>query len=185
MGSFSSSIPTWHGHGIRRDQLSLQPNFQGPTKCSCGQYAGWWQPSQVCFPWAEEPEAENTSTCRLWFCSSAQLQFRTELHSLSSLQLSGHWWLSLPVLTAYLQGFESVTVPQRCLLPFSGQKGCTAMKNSLVAKKAVTVSVSSELPVKGTLKPLQPPLSEAWDLLAYSRKDSTGWAFAAIWKLLL
>lgn len=39
--SFSSKISTWHGHGIRRDQL--QPNFQGPPKCSCGQSAGWWQ----------------------------------------------------------------------------------------------------------------------------------------------
>lgn len=51
VASFSSSISTWYGHGFTRDQLSLQPNFQGPPKCSCGQSAGWWQPGS----WARSP----------------------------------------------------------------------------------------------------------------------------------
>lgn len=51
---------------------------------------------------------------------------------------------------------------------------------------SVTVAVSLLwTPVKGTLKALQPPPRGAQDVLAYSRKDSTGQAFAAIWKLLL
>lgn len=151
-----------------RDQLSLQPNFQGPHKCSCGQSAGWWQlDSRASSPSpGQGNRSRNTSMCRLWFCSSAQL--RTELHSLNSLQLSGHWWLSLPVLPAYLQGFESVTVQQRSVLSFPGQMRCTAMNNSPVAEQArVTVAVSLLwTPVKGTLKPLQPPPSGAWDVLA-------------------
>lgn len=105
--------------------------------------------------------SRNTSMCRLCFCSSAQQQFRTDLHSLNSLQLSGHWWLSLPhsFLTHSLSAGLWIchSRAEISAVIFWSKELYSNEQFSSGWTSRVTVAVSLLwTPVKGTLKRLQP-----------------------------